>query len=107
MYTNYTDFKKQANMLDTFNNVIQTGGSIGAMVASYIVAAGVLGGMGTGWVGAKLTAHSKRDEDTVQKSYENRRLANDIGYQKTMLQQEWNNTQRMQTPTQAGSIRLR
>lgn len=90
----------------TASDIVQTAADLVAMGGSYIIAAAVMGGMGIGYAGAKTTAHSKQDEATVQKGYENERLKSDIGYLSSKLNQEWSDSKKRRQPQSAGSIRL-
>lgn len=85
-------------------NAIKLVGDIGAVGATYLIAGTVLGGVGAGWLGAKLTAHGKADLDTVRKSYDNERLKADIGYVAGKAREEYEALQRKTAPKAARLI---
>lgn len=57
--------------------------------AVYLLAAAAATGIGAGYLGAKITAHGKQDEDTAKKEYENERLKADLGYLSTKAKSEY------------------
>ena len=91
-------------IMPILGDTARTLGDIGAAGAAYLIAAAMTGGVGAGWLGAKLTAHGDRDIDTMKKSYENQRLRADIGYLKGRVQQESDAAKRKAQPQSARVI---
>lgn len=76
-------------------------GSFTGSMASYILAAGLATGAATGFAAAKLSAHGKKDQDSVGLYYTNERLKADIAHVKTSLEQEYDRQKRTQAPKAA------
>lgn len=88
-------------LTDSLLTGIKTVGDMGAMGATYLIAATLLTGTGAGWLGAKTFSHGDSDIETVKKSYENERLKSDIGYVRGKLQQELDYNKRQEAPKAA------
>ena len=90
-YTEIQGIRKKAGvgaLLPTATNIFNTAGDLTAIGATYLVAASLMAGLGTGWVAAKATAKGKQDYDTAKKGYENEALSADLGYFANKIRQE-------------------
>lgn len=97
-------FLPSGSILGTAGGAISAAGDMTALGASYLVAASLITGIGTGWLASKAAEHGKQDEDTARKGYENERLKADIGYLRGKLKQEYSQAQRKGEPPR--SMRL-
>lgn len=110
LYTVQTAMQKQAvgsllpfSLTKAFGSLFATGAEGAHNLGLYLLGAAAAGGIGIGAFSAYITAHGKRDEDTVKKEYENERLKADIGYVSSRLEDEYN---RAKTATKPKAARV-
>lgn len=70
-------------------DTVNAAANMGASAFVWLLALSAAGGVGLGYVGAKLGAHGTQDIETAKKQYENERLKADLGYLSSKTRQEY------------------